>query len=106
MQIAVLPIGKFMASVLPTMEYNFLGWRFSLNPGPFNIKEHVIITIFSNCGVYYGGGDAYSIEAITVMKAYYKQTISFLCALLMVLTTQDRSLCFKKFIAFSPFASV
>lgn len=88
MQIAVLPIGRFMASTLPTKEYSVLGWRFSLNPGPFNMKEHVIITIFANCGVSYGGGDAYSIGAITIMKAYYKQSISFLCALFIVLTTQ------------------
>ncbi|RZR82804.1 hypothetical protein BHM03_00009318 [Ensete ventricosum] len=89
MQIAVLPIGRFMASVLPDREVNLLpGWGFNLNPGPFNIKEHVIITIFASCGVSYGGGDAYSIGAITVMKAYYKQSLSFLCALLIVLTTQ------------------
>ncbi|CAL0307276.1 unnamed protein product [Lupinus luteus] len=88
MQIAVLPIGRFLASVLPTKEYNLLGYRFSLNPGPFNMKEHVIITIFANCGVSTGGGDAYSIGAITVMKAYYKQTLSFLLALVIVLTTQ------------------
>ncbi|KAF6148209.1 hypothetical protein GIB67_011984 [Kingdonia uniflora] len=43
--------------------------------GPFNMKEHAIITIFAHCGVSYGGGDAYSIGAITVMKAYYKQTL-------------------------------
>jgi hypothetical protein len=52
------------------------------------MKEHVIITIFANCGVSYGGGDAYSIGAITVMKAYYRQSLSFLCGLLIVLTTQ------------------
>lgn len=90
MQIAVLPLGRFMASALPRRDLR-LPWglgSFSLNPGPFNIKEHVIITIFANCGVSYGGGDAYSIGAITVMKAYYKQSLSFLCALLIVLTTQ------------------
>ncbi|WJX65435.1 Oligopeptide transporter 3 [Trifolium repens] len=88
MQIAVLPIGKFMAATLPTKEYNFIGYRFTLNPGPFNMKEHVIITIFANCGVSQGGGDAYSIGAITIMKAYYKQSLSFLLALLIVLSTQ------------------
>ncbi|KAF7074708.1 hypothetical protein CFC21_079539 [Triticum aestivum] len=90
-QILVLPVGRFMASVLPDREVRLLGGRlgsFNLNPGPFNIKEHVIITIFANCGVSYGGGDAYSIGAITVMKAYYKQSLSFLCALLIVLSTQ------------------
>ncbi|KAJ0946837.1 putative oligopeptide transporter, OPT superfamily [Helianthus annuus] len=88
MQIAVLPIGKFMAATLPTKEYKLLGRSFSLNPGPFNMKEHVIITVFANCGVSQGGGDAYSIGAITVMKAYYRQSLSFLCGLIIVLTTQ------------------
>ncbi|KAI3456583.1 hypothetical protein Pfo_013246 [Paulownia fortunei] len=89
MQIAVLPVGKFMAATLPEKEYTVFGrWSFNLNPGPFNIKEHVIITVMANCGVSIGGGDAYSIGAITVMKAYYKQSLNFLCALLIVLTTQ------------------
>ncbi|KAK4439468.1 Oligopeptide transporter 3 [Sesamum alatum] len=89
MQIGVLPIGKFMAATLPTKQYKVFGrWSFSLNPGPFNIKEHVIVTVMANCGVSVGGGDAYSIGAITVMKAYYKQSLNFLCALLIVLTTQ------------------
>ncbi|KAI3975380.1 hypothetical protein MKX01_004467 [Papaver californicum] len=88
MQIGVLPFGKFMASTLPTREYKVFGKGFSLNPGPFNMKEHVIITIFANCGVSYGGGDAYSIGAITIMKGFYKQSLNFLCALLVVLSTQ------------------
>ncbi|GAB2210968.1 hypothetical protein Droror1_Dr00016258 [Drosera rotundifolia] len=87
-QIAVLPAGRFMARFLPRRRFGVFGWRFSLNPGPFNIKEHVIITIFANCGVAYGGGDAYSIGAITVMKAYYGQSLSFMCGILIVLTTQ------------------
>ncbi|KAA8524890.1 hypothetical protein F0562_011313 [Nyssa sinensis] len=87
-QILVLPIGKFMAATLPTKKYKVLGWSFSLNPGPFNMKEHVIITVFANCGVSVGGGDAYPIGAITVMKVYYKQSLNSLCAILIVLTTQ------------------
>lgn len=89
MQIAVLPLGRLMAATLPEKEYRLFGqWGFTLNPGPFNIKEHVIITVMANCGVSTGGGDAYSIGAITVMKGYYKQSLNFLCALLIVLTTQ------------------
>lgn len=88
MQIAVLPVGKFMAKTLPNKDYNLLGFSFNLNPGPFNMKEHVVITIFANCGVSTGGGDAYSTGAITVMKAYYNQTLTFLCGLFIVLTSQ------------------
>lgn len=91
MQISVLPIGRFMASVLPNRDISIFGGKFgsfNLNPGPFNIKEHVIITVFANCGVSNGGGDAYSIGAITVMKGFYKQNLSFLCALIIVFTSQ------------------
>ncbi|KAL3742331.1 hypothetical protein ACJRO7_017756 [Eucalyptus globulus] len=88
MQITTLPIGKFMARTLPAKRYQVFGYSFTLNPGPFNVKEHVLITIFANCGVATGGVDAYSIGPITVMKTYYKQNLSFLCALIIVLTTQ------------------
>ncbi|WJX18941.1 Oligopeptide transporter 3 [Trifolium repens] len=88
MQIVVLPIGKLMAATLPTKEYNFIGWYFTLNHGPFNMKEHVTITIFANCGLSTGGGDAYSIGAVTIMKAYYQESLSFFLALLIVLSTQ------------------
>ncbi|KAL6207258.1 hypothetical protein ACLB2K_024502 [Fragaria x ananassa] len=88
MQIAVLPIGKFMAKTLPNKDFNLMGFKFNLNPAPFNMKEHVVITIFANCGVSAGGGDAYSTGAITVMKAYYHQSLSFLCGLFIVLTSQ------------------
>ncbi|XP_027185504.1 oligopeptide transporter 3-like [Coffea eugenioides] len=89
MQIVALPIGKFMAAVLPEEKYTVFGrWSFSLNPGPFNVKEHVVITILASCGAAAGGSEAYSMGAITVMKSYYKLNVNFLAALLIVLTTQ------------------
>lgn len=89
-QIAALPLGRFMAAVLPTTQIRvpILGSKFSLNPGPFNMKEHVLITIFANAGVSFGGGDAYSVGAINIMKAFYKKNIHFVTGLLIVLTTQ------------------
>ncbi|KAL0352608.1 UNVERIFIED_CONTAM: Oligopeptide transporter 4, partial [Sesamum calycinum] len=50
-QVATLPIGRFMANVLPTTKFRLPGFgarEFSLNPGPFNMKEHVLISIFAN----------------------------------------------------------
>ncbi|PIN12273.1 hypothetical protein CDL12_15110 [Handroanthus impetiginosus] len=89
MQIAVLPIGKFMAATLPEKSFAAFGrWRVSLNPGPFNIKEHVIITIMANGGATNGGGDAHPMGIITVMKAYYKLSLNFIGAFLIVFTTQ------------------
>jgi OPT oligopeptide transporter protein len=49
------PTGKLAAYVLPIVTYRvrlprFLGGpiEFSLNPGPWNIKEHVLVFIMSN----------------------------------------------------------
>jgi hypothetical protein len=46
-QIAVVPLGHLMTSTL-TERVFFKGrkWEFTLNPGPFNVKEHMLITIF------------------------------------------------------------
>lgn len=51
-QILVLPIGKLMAATLPSkpIQVPLTPWSFSSNPGPFNLKEHVLITIFTSCG--------------------------------------------------------
>ncbi|KAI0011908.1 OPT superfamily oligopeptide transporter [Xylariaceae sp. FL0662B] len=45
--IVTLPVGHFMARVLPTKKYNLFRWEFSLNPGPFNYKEHTITSIMT-----------------------------------------------------------
>ncbi|XP_041009851.1 oligopeptide transporter 6-like [Juglans microcarpa x Juglans regia] len=84
-QIAVIPIGHFMARVLPKRPF-FEGTRleFTLNPGPFNIKEHVLITIFANSGA----GSVYAAHILSAVKLYYKRSLPFLPAFLIMLTTQ------------------
>lgn len=85
-QIAVLPVGRFMAATLPTRKYRFPGtnWHFSLNPGPFNMKEHVLITIFSSAG----SSGVYAVNIVTIVKGFYKRSINPLAAWLLVVTTQ------------------
>ncbi|CAN1250959.1 Oligopeptide transporter 6 [Linum perenne] len=84
-QIAVVPIGHLMAKVLPTRAL-FAGtkWEFTLNPGPFNIKEHVLITIFANCGA----GTVYATHILSAVKLYYKRQMTFVPSLLVMITTQ------------------
>uniref|UniRef100_A0A2N9IS65 Oligopeptide transporter n=1 Tax=Fagus sylvatica TaxID=28930 RepID=A0A2N9IS65_FAGSY len=84
-QIAVVPIGHFMARVLPKEAF-FKGTRFefTMNPGPFNIKEHVLITIFANSGA----GSVYATHILSAVRLYYKKTLTFIPALLVMLTTQ------------------
>ncbi|KAF7375383.1 OPT-domain-containing protein [Mycena sanguinolenta] len=48
-QILAVPLGKLM-ELLPTTEFETFGYTWSLNPGPFNPKEHMLITIMANVG--------------------------------------------------------
>ncbi|KAM7221200.1 OPT oligopeptide transporter domain containing protein [Rhypophila decipiens] len=47
-QLLAYPFGKFCERFLPDWGFTFLGIRHSLNPGPFNKKEHMLITIMAN----------------------------------------------------------
>ncbi|GLJ16555.1 hypothetical protein SUGI_0283280 [Cryptomeria japonica] len=85
-QIVVLPVGRFMAATLPTKRIRFPGtkWHFSLNPGPFNTKEHVLITIFASVGT----SGVYAVNILTIIKAFYKRNMNPIAAWLLALTTQ------------------
>ncbi|KAF9343827.1 hypothetical protein BGX26_005153, partial [Mortierella sp. AD094] len=74
-QLLAYPIGRFMAKVLPVGV---------LNPGPFNVKEHVLIALAANCA----GQTAYALDIIVVQKVFYKQDFGFLANFLLILTTQ------------------
>jgi OPT family small oligopeptide transporter len=47
-QLLAYPLGKFLERVLPDVGFTLFGVRHSLNPGPFNKKEHMLITVMSN----------------------------------------------------------
>ncbi|KAL6200628.1 hypothetical protein ACLB2K_030409 [Fragaria x ananassa] len=85
-QILVLPLGKLMAATLPTNKYRFpfTNWTFSMNPGPFNLKEHVLITIFANSG----SNSVYAVNIITIVLAFYKRKLHPASAFLLAQTTQ------------------
>ncbi|CAK7323351.1 unnamed protein product [Dovyalis caffra] len=85
-QIVALPAGRLMAAVLPNKCIRFPGtkWSFSLNPGPFNLKEHVLITIFANAG----SSPAAAVAIITIVKKFYHGRIDVVPAMLLTLTTQ------------------
>lgn len=75
-----------MAASLPTKGITIPGtkWSFSLNPGPFNVKEHVLITILANAG----SSSVYAVGIITIVKAFYHTEIHPLAALLLTQSTQ------------------
>ncbi|KAG5254721.1 oligopeptide transporter OPT family protein [Salix suchowensis] len=104
-QILVLPVGKFMAAKLPKKQISvpFTKWSFSLNPGPFSMKEHVLITIFANCGA----GGVYAVYIITIIKAFYHRGLHPVAAMLLAQTTQLLGYgwagMFRKFLVDSPY---
>lgn len=44
----MVPMGRFMAAVLPAWEFSLFGTRFSLNPGPWSSKEQLMATLMFN----------------------------------------------------------
>lgn len=68
-QLCAYPIGCAMAKWLPTRRFSFFGIPWTLNPGPFNKKEHCLITVMAN--VSFGGGAAYSTLTIEAMRGFY-----------------------------------
>lgn len=91
-QVTSLPLGHFLARVLPRRAFRapalLGGGEWSLNPGPFNMKEHVLISIFANAGYAFGHVSAYAVMIVDIIRAFYGRSISFFAAWLLIITTQ------------------
>ncbi|XLS99901.1 hypothetical protein HN51_049253 [Arachis hypogaea] len=85
-QIVAFPLGKFMAATLPTklIHIPMTNWHFTLNPGPFTLKEHALITIFASSGA----SGVYAIGIINIVKAFYHRSIHPLAAFMLAISTQ------------------
>ncbi|KAJ7102359.1 OPT oligopeptide transporter protein-domain-containing protein [Mycena belliarum] len=83
-QLISLPMGKFLGWVLPETQFKTLGYVWSFNPGPFNIKEHVCITVMIN--VAYIG--AYATDVVATQARYYHQDLPWAYQILIILGTQ------------------
>ena len=78
------PAGLYFSRVLPTRQYYCFGYSFSLNPGPFNVKEHLLISVLAGSG----SSAAYGADIITIQDLYYHQDIGPLGGVLLILSTQ------------------
>lgn len=84
-QIAVVPVGHLMAAAVTKRVFmKGTKWEFTLNPGKFNVKEHVLITIFASSGA----ASVYSIHFVSAVKMFYRKELTVLAALLVVITSQ------------------
>ncbi|KAH8896634.1 OPT family small oligopeptide transporter [Thozetella sp. PMI_491] len=85
-QLLVYPLGVLWAKVMPTKKFNTFGLEWTLNPGPFNIKEHVVITLMSNVSIGY----AYCTDALLALqgKPFYDLNLGWGFSLLFTLSSQ------------------
>ncbi|CAD6972700.1 unnamed protein product [Tilletia controversa] len=80
-----LPTGRWLARVLPPriVRVPFLG-SFSLNPGPFSIKEHLLIAVL----VSSGASSSYASDILNIQELFFHQRMSTLASLTLLITTQ------------------
>jgi OPT family oligopeptide transporter len=84
-QIIAWPIGHGWAKVMPTRQYTTFGVKWSLNPCPFNIKEHSVIVVMASVSFTF----AYATDILVAQKAFYKQDFGAAFQILLVISTQS-----------------
>ena len=82
--IFAFPLGQLLAKILPTSKLQTRLGTLTLNPGPFNVKEHTLISIMSLMSY----ASAYATLIPGVQKFTYGQDYGFGFGLLLVLSTQ------------------
>lgn len=84
-QIIAWPMGHGWAKVMPERTFNTLGLTWSLNPGPFNIKEHSIIVVMASVSF----SVAYATDIILAQIVFYKQDFGIPWQLMLTISTQS-----------------
>ncbi|KAH8833619.1 OPT oligopeptide transporter [Flagelloscypha sp. PMI_526] len=79
-QLVSFPMGKLWAAVVPNVKI----FGISLNPGPFTVKEHVLVTIMASVGWQ----SAYATDIVAVQRIFYNQRFSFAYQWMLVMSTQ------------------
>ena len=67
-QLLSYPVGRLWARVVPNVKI----FGVSINPGPFTVKEHVLITIMANVGYQ----SAYAVSAPSSSAAHAVRIMS------------------------------
>jgi hypothetical protein len=84
-QIIAWPMGHGWARVMPERKYRTFGLSWSLNPGPFNIKEHSIIVVMASVSF----SVAYATDIILAQLVFYKQDFGIPWQLMLTISTQS-----------------
>lgn len=79
-----------MAATLPTKTWNVCGWQFTLNPGPFNQKEHSIVAIMASLVTAFDNGSLAS-DVYVAFDKFLNVPVSVGYRFLFLLCTQALS---------------
>ncbi|KAI0776985.1 OPT oligopeptide transporter [Trametes elegans] len=79
-QLLSYPLGRIWAYALPNVKI----FGVSVNPGPFTVKEHVLVTIMANVGYQ----SAYATDIVAVQRVFYNQIYNFSYQWMVVMSTQ------------------
>ncbi|KPA45369.1 opt family small oligopeptide transporter [Fusarium langsethiae] len=84
-QIVAWPMGHGWAKFVPEREFTTFGITWTLNPGPFNVKEHAIIVVMASVSF----SVAYATDIILAQVIFYKQDFGIVFQLLLTISTQS-----------------
>lgn len=84
-QIVAWPMGHGWAKFVPDREFTTFGITWTLNPGPFNVKEHAIIVVMASVSF----SVAYATDIILAQVIFYKQDFGLVFQLLLTISTQS-----------------
>ncbi|KAF2175242.1 OPT family small oligopeptide transporter [Zopfia rhizophila CBS 207.26] len=84
--LVVYPFGNLWARLVPKKQFQTFGLRWTLNTGPFNIKEHAVVTLMAGISINY----AYSTDALLALKGkpFYNLEMGWGFQLLFTLSSQ------------------
>lgn len=54
---------------MPDVKFTLFGCRLELSPGPFNVKEHTLITVMTAAG----SAASYAIDILLAQEVFYHQ---------------------------------
>ena len=105
-QLVAYPLGVGWYYAMPKRKFRLFGKSFTLNPGPFNMKEHTIIVVMANVNVAgmaflvrksamsatnaddHSGGVAYATDTLTAQRGFYGQNFGWGFNILLCISTQ------------------
>ncbi|VDB85097.1 unnamed protein product [Peniophora sp. CBMAI 1063] len=74
------PVMRLWHRIMPNVKL----FGVSVNPGPFTVKEHVLVNVMATVGA----SSAYATDIVAVQKVFYNQDPSFGYQWMMVMSTQ------------------